>query len=345
MFSCREHHHPSQIPRFSFRALDQAIEWRFQTAFELGARLGWVRQERILVKRELVVGLLLSATASAAPVGIEYTCFDERCPDLSTLRALVAARLGTDPFVEGAESVVHVVIIGSGPFHAEVSLKTSAGSRRKTVSDDDCVALAQNVAVIIALAVDPLMRKPSPRPVVTAQPPTVEAAPPAFDLKWGITLGASLNGGLSVGAQPQLRLEVRARHDLWSLGIEGRFAWPIAGAVVGATLTTAAGLGAIVPCFHWKWLAGCLDATIGVLRVEGSNVANASGASVLHGAAGLRVSFTVPITPHLGFGLLAEGNVPLTRTSAFLATSPGFSQVWVVSFIGGGVGALLSIVL
>ena len=142
----------------------------------------------------------------------------------------------------------------------------------------DCTELMQSVAVTVALVVDPVLKRVEPAPAVLEVRPAPAAAPPAPEapaLQWGISVGASANIGLSTGIQPTLRLEGRVRAPLWSLGLEGRFAWPLTGALTQGALTTSAVLGAVVPCLHWKWLAGCVDFSAGALRLEGQALATA----------------------------------------------------------------------
>lgn len=175
--------------------------------------------------------------------------------------------------------------------------------------------------------------------------PIVAPAPPEKPkdqvLSWRISAGASVDLGLSTGAQPTLRLEGRMRATFWSLGLEGRFAWPVTGALAQGALTTSAVLGAIVPCLHWKWLAGCVDLSAGALRLEGQALATARAASVFHASVGLRLLFFVPISERFAVGALLEGQVPFTRASALV----GSERVWSVSPVGGGLGLLFSLVL
>lgn len=199
--------------------------------------------------------------------------------------------------------------------------------------------------------VDPVLKRADPpAPVAAAvevkapaQPPpapvlTPSQAPP---LHWAVSVGGSANAGLSLGVQPTLRLEGRLRAPLWSIGLEGRFAWPVTGALMQGALTTSAVLGAVVPCLHWKWLAGCVDFSAGALRLEGQALATARAASVFHSSVGLRVLFTVPLHEHFAVGAMAEGQVPLTRATALV----GSERVWTVPPVGGGLGLWVSWVL
>lgn len=304
--------------------------------------------------------VLLALPGWAAAVSLDYQRPDgDDCPDEASLRKLVAARLGVDPFVTGAASRVTVKIFSGKPLRAEVAVESDgAAPRRKVLTGADCVELAQSVAVTVALVVDPLVSRapeplpaperaaeaaPAPAPPAAPPPEAVKPAEPAAPaLRWGAGLGASVNGGLSTGAQPVLRAEGRAYAGRWSVGLEGRFAIPVTGALQsGAGLTTSALLAAVVPCLHFAWFAGCADVTLGGLRLEGSALSSAQAATVFHASAGLRLLFSVPVTERLFISALAEGQVPFTRTSAVVGTT----KVWTLPPVGGGLGLTVSFVL
>jgi len=302
--------------------------------------------------RQTVFFALAALPSWGAAVSLRYEAPAElHCPDESALRQLVAARLGSDPFMTEATSLVTVKVSAGAPVQAEVALESpGTQTRRKTLSGADCTELMQSVAVTVALVVDPVLKRaepapPPPPPVVVIEEKKPEPiappppAPPAF--QWGLSVGATANIGLSTGVQPTLRIEGRMRAPIWSLGLEGRFAWPVTGALTQGALTTSAVLGAVVPCLHWKWLAGCADFSAGALRLEGQALATARAASVFHASVGLRVLFTVPVTEHFAIGAMAEGQVPLTRATALVGTE----RVWTVPAVGGGVGLWISLLL
>ncbi len=304
--------------------------------------------------RQTVVLILVSLPAWGAAVALRYEAPAElRCPDENALRQLVAARLGADPFLPQAPSLVTVKVLAGTPVQAEVTLESPGTPlRRKTLSGVDCTELMHAVAVTVALVVDPVLKRADPpapvapavevkAPELPAPAPVVTAAPSEPPLHWAISVGGSANAGLSLGVQPTLRLEGRVRAPIWSIGLEGRFAWPVTGALTQGALTTSAVLGAVVPCLHWKWLAGCVDFSAGALRLEGQALATARAASVFHSSVGLRVLFTVPLHEHFAVGAMAEGQVPLTRATALV----GSERVWTVPPVGGGLGLWVSLLL
>jgi hypothetical protein len=309
-----------------------------------------------MARVRLVFLTLIAFPAWGASVALKYEA-PPQCPDEPALRQLVAARLGVDPFLPEAPSVVTVKVASGAPLQAEVALESpNAPVRRKTLTGKDCTELMQSVAVTVALVVDPVLKRvelevekkpepePAPLPVVAPAPAPEpqKPAPPVEPLHWQLSVGGSANLGQAITAQPNLRLETRLRiATLFSLGLEGRIAFPVTGSLAQGQLTTSAMLGAIVPCLHWKWLAGCADFTAGALRLEGQALASARAASVFHAMVGLRAIFSVPLGEHFAIGAMLEGQVPLTRATALVGTE----RVWTVPPVGGGVGIWITLIL
>ncbi|MFO0598145.1 MAG: hypothetical protein U0228_22775 [Myxococcaceae bacterium] len=302
------------------------------------------------------LGLLPVLVASWA-MGADLTLRYERpetggCPDERALRELIAARLGVDPFVEQSTSVVAVKVLAGAPWSATITLQTADNPpRRRALTAGTCVELLDSVAVAVALAVDPLVKKQEPPPPVESPPVAVptptpapapapvappSAEPPRTPLAWSVAAGASANVGLAVNVQPTLRVEGRARVGVFSLGLEARFGWPIPGALSQGALATTPLLAGLVPCVHWWWLAGCVELSAGALRLEGSALSSARTATVFHANAGARVVFQVPLGAHFALAALVEVQVPFTRAAALV----GAEKVWAVWPVGGGAGLL-----
>jgi hypothetical protein len=306
----------------------------------------------------VVLLTLMALPAWGASVALRYEA-PAGCPDEPALRQLVAARLGVDPFLSEAPSVVTVKVSPGAPLQAEVALESpNAPIRRKTLTGRDCSELMQSVAVTVALVVDPVLKRVEPEPEPAPPPPVVEEKkpepappappvqsppePPAEPLHWMLSVGGSANFGQAITAQPTVRFETRLRTGtLSSIGLEGRIAFPVTGSLTQGQLTTSALLGSVVPCLHYKWLAGCADFTAGSLRLEGQALAGARAASVFHAMVGLRARFSVPLSDFFAVGAFLEGQVPLTRASALVGTE----RVWTVPPIGGGLGLYVSLML
>ncbi len=301
---------------------------------------------------------LVCGSAFAGPVTLRYERpADLSCPQEAELRGLIAARLGSDPFVADADALV-IVRIHPHPtedaLQAEVLLEkpvgTAHGKKTLTSPGKRCADLAASVAVTVALTVDSFVRRPDsaappaplppPPPVETAPPPAAPPAtrppprhPPSVDSS--LALGASMALGLSVGPQPTLHLEGRARLERLSVGLEGRFGWPVVGELPEGALATSALLGAVVPCLHAGGFSGCLELAAGALRLEGLALAGAQQASVFQALVGVRGQYALPVARGLSVALVAEGLVPLTRATALVGTT----RVWTVPPVGGALGA------
>lgn len=299
--------------------------------------------------------VVVSTSASAASVGFHYERpAGSECPNESEMRRLIAARLGADVFTDPAQALVSVRIRHEDAFHAEIQLENPTGVARgkRVLSSDSCPALATSVAVTVALTIDPVIRRkdepPAPppvqEPVVAVEPviqPPKESPPAQTPVIWMLSAGASANTGLSLGFQPTLRLEGRVRWTLFSMGLEGRFGWPVTGALPQGQLTTSSFLGAAVPCIHWKFLSGCLDASVGALRLEGQELIAARQGTVFQALIGARVLAAYPVTDWFSLALMIEGQAPLTRPSVLVGTT----RVWTVPPLGGGLGGWLIFVL
>ncbi len=289
-----------------------------------------------------------SATAAAAPVSLVYEHpANAGCPDESELRRLVAARLGTDPFVANAAAQVAVRIQSQEhQLQAEVVLENPVGTprgKKVLTTKGPCVALASSVAMTVALIVDPVIKRVEQVPVVveietepiksaTQSLPVPASAP---STQWQLAAGISGDAGLSLGLQPTMRLEGRARWSLVSMGLEGRIGWPVSAALTQGRLRTSAFLAALVPCLHWWWLRGCADVTLGAMRLEGLDLIDARTSTVFQALVGLRMVLAIPIARWLQLAAMVSGTAALTRPSVIV----GDSKVWTVPALGGGFGA------
>ena len=208
----------------------------------------------------LWAALVLAAPppAPTAMLVVERAPAVAACPTREALEALVAARLARNPFAPSAARTAVVRFDRPAPnagFIARITLVEADGRRgtRKLV-DPSCAALAESVALALALAIDPMgPMGPVGRPVATA-PPTYRVAdsdlrrprrddpepapmrrksPPAA-VRWhaGASLLASLGQAPTVLLGPGVRAEVAASDWRAALGVALLFSPP---ADVGVT--------------------------------------------------------------------------------------------------------------
>lgn len=296
----------------------------------------------------LVSCLLAASVSSAGSARLEYEAPDG-CPSREQWRQLVAARIGKDPFVVDGRTLLRITLsrLETGWTSEMIVEAPGSPTRRRTLTADDCFDLAEATAVTVALLVEVIIKKPDPQPMVetVAQLPTPAPLPPEPPaLSWSLGAGLGVMAGVAPSAVPVVRAEGRARATWWSLGLEGRFHWPITAALpAGGELATASLTGAIVPCGHYRWFRACVDMALGGLHLEGSNVLQARGGWVFHASGGLRVGLMIPFNKTVSAGLVAEAQVAFMRTSAVLVTEQGFNRVWTYPLLGGGGSAMLNI--
>ena len=132
-------------------------------------RLGYTPavQPRALFQCHAVAILLGAGVPAYAEVPRQVQLDYERqdgaaaCPDATTIRAGVAARLGYEPFAEQAEDHLRATIRQSGhTLEALIEMRDSQGhlkaERRLFSRQRDCSELASSVELAISIAIDPM---------------------------------------------------------------------------------------------------------------------------------------------------------------------------------------------
>lgn len=140
--------------------------------------------------RALLVAALVSGAAAALAqprpkVRLAYVRDEgaEHCPDATTVRAGVTARLGWDPFDDGAPRTLSAQISRQGrTLRAMVKLTDEtgavAGTRELGSTENDCAELAAAMALAISMAIDPQAALRAP-PVTTAPVAAEGSGPPS----------------------------------------------------------------------------------------------------------------------------------------------------------------------
>ena len=143
----------------------------------------------------------------------------------------------------------------------------------------------------------PVEPSPSVEPPVVKPPPAEPEAPPA-PFRIGVSpwvnfaTAPRVAFGLSLG--PGIRVE------WFSLDLEGRWDPPASAILQGASVGTSRFVGALVPCGHVRYFAGCLLAEVGSLRGTVTEAGiNGGTQSTIYASAGGRLSAEIEITPHL----------------------------------------------
>lgn len=268
----------------------------------------------------------------------------EGCPDQPDLEGAVRARLGYDPFEDGAPLRLEAQIDRDGP-HLRARLFTRSptgapGEWSRTSPTTRCDDLAEALALSISLAIDPLsdldaaaptlpLRSPPPAPVTTAtvvvgaprpQPARAPRAEPIPSSSWSFGGGAGLAGaaGLTPGPTLGLLLDADLGGPTWRIGVEARLFLPSSLVFTPSSEVSVLPIGgAILPCWHTAYLGAC--AVLAVSAVRSSGV-------------GLTPSRVV-VTPSASVGARVLGKLALGRAlhlSGFVEIDLAWVQTTVV---------------
>ena len=311
----------------------------------------------------LAVCLTSSSVAAAGPnqqaVRLAYTRGEgaEHCPDELELRNAVTARLGYDPFEQGADHVLSATITHQGgKLVGRMSVRDAdgalEGSRDITSSENDCSELSSALALAISIAIDPLsLTRPQPAPVPSApacpkaptppcpvlpEPPAPAPAPePEPDHPIGFRASAGFHGAFGAAPGPAafgLAAAAGIRWRALSVAVGGRIDFPSSKDAGVGTVSSSLVLGTLAPCGHVSIFSGCALAVVGALR--GENVGAQVRDTTPFAAAGARAGLELPIYGALGVRISADLLATLTRT----ALSIDDVEVWTTPPAHGAVG-------
>ena len=298
---------------------------------------------------------------------LRYTRTDDACPDEPTMRALVASRLGYDPFIDGADLALSIDLGRQGRERVgRIALASKnvarGGERVLRSSDGDCNELASSVALAVALAIDPSAARaqpappeltPPPAPAPPPAPPTAVnppspaprvAAPPAPPvprpprsperrLGWrgdaGVVVGAGIVPGTSFGP----RLGVALHGVSWSIAAEGAAIFAGTASSPRGDATTSAAFGSLVPCFDVELDARfeldlCLIGSLGALFSEARSVSRSFPTTSLLAAVGPRASLTIFPWRSLGLRLGGDLTVSLSRVHLTIDDAGTERELW-----------------
>ncbi len=274
------------------------------------------------------------------------------CPDRAEFQALVAARLGRDPFRDGAADRVLVRIVPRG--HAlDGSLEWRdpdghlAGEQTFPQVSADCLRLARAMGFALAVQIELLAARPaaSPAPVAVAvpappAPPPVIVSPPAPPVRRTrpeLLLGAGPAVGLGLSAGPVLLTRAFG-------GVSWRRLWLELDAEVSvpATVRRADGAGfsqqqlmlGLAGCARaTRWLV-CLLASAGEVRLAGQDIDRPASAVVPVVEAGARLGAVQNLGRRAFVDAHVDGVAVLSRWAATLDHVPVWKAPWVVGALG-----------
>ncbi len=314
-----------------------------------------------------VVTIARPAHAERARVALAYQRAADapvECPDEATFRALVAARLGYDPFVadgpsrldaslqkRGQELIGRLVLRGDDPAPRERELRA-----RPT----ECFELATSMALAAAVAIDPeAARTGQPPPETPPPPPTPPPAPPTapprppppaprppveeprLGFRGGV--GAVLPVGVVPAPRGGVRLLLALDGGVWTLGAEGSFLFPSRSDASFGSVTAWVANGALVPCARPSFgamfsLDFCAVAAVGLMRSGAEGVTRSEPSSDVFATIGPRLGASLFPWEQVGFEATADVVFPLSRIHLYIDDRGVAREGWSsasVGFVGG----------
>jgi hypothetical protein len=142
-----------------------------------------------------------------------------------------------------------------------------------------------------------------------------------------------------------LALDVGVRWTAFSASVEGR-AFPSAtGRVLGGAerMTTALFTGALIPCGHWRVIAGCAIVELGGMRAV-SDAPHPTSSVGFHAAAGARAGVEVRLNDRFALRFAGDVLFSLQPSTFFVESCPnnGTCQnfpAWSTPLVSGMLGA------
>jgi hypothetical protein len=277
------------------------------------------------------------------------------CPDESTLKTAVAARLGYDPFFAWAKRTVVVQVWHEGGrYMARLQIVDdrgfSHGTRELSSKGRDCTELFDTVALAISIAMDEMPKDepsptlpggpapgqgeaqstPAPAPVAAAPPappaptepslessPTPRAAPPPAGALFaaGVDVVGSRDAAPSVAAGVSAVFALRWRAASASLELRADAPASADNAAGAGRVTSSSYVAALAPCAHYRGAFLCTLGLLGILHAQGSGVTNPRSGSMLVAAAGGRLGYEWPLSPRISLRAHVDLVVDLRRAT------------------------------
>lgn len=265
------------------------------------------------------VALLLMSVSTAVraqpSVRLVYDVGQEAgCPSESDLRALVAARLGEQPYTQEGAWAVHVRVRREGlTLEADVELLGPDGTvrgRRAVASEGDCATLISSVALTLSLVHEVVREDERPTEQTTQgtdvpSPPT-EAVPSLEDqgsesavatvgtaeippLRWWLGGGPAVVWGLVPGATVGWRLGTGLGGPRGELRVSFRADHPRAVAHAEHTHRLGWVLASLAGCGRWGALRACASARVNVAYVPRRSLGSSGARPSVGGAFGVEL--------------------------------------------------------
>jgi hypothetical protein len=300
------------------------------------------------------------AAQQSASIRFDYQRKDgaSSCPDATVIASSVAERLGYEPFDAAAADTMKVTVLRKEHgLQAKIEWVGSDGKPKaeRVLSSrrSDCGDLSATMALAIAIAIDPFRAgdrrttddagppPPAAGPTATKERETVPSlvvaappGPPAAPMTARAAVG--LVGGIGSAPVRTLGAIVRVgarRRDL-SLDVEGRADLPASVPLQVGEVRTSLLVASLVPCVHWRIVAGCGLVTGGALRAAGHGLVDSRQVIEPYFALGARFALELRMADKLYLTVHGDAFAPLITTELRV----GGEEFWTtppLSFLAG----------
>jgi hypothetical protein len=287
----------------------------------------------------------------------------EACPDEQVFRDAVGSQVRrSDPFAPNAPWLLTVTVSHRGGYEGAAELRDVTGAvvfSRTYPPTPRCLDALGDLARAIAFEIErPALRAHTPQvvggvpaPVAPPAQPAQPAPPPSAPSTFAFRVGAGAWMDLATAPRPAFGLSANVgfRAAWFSLDGELHGTPPAAASVAsGSTVETSRILGALVPCGHAGWFAGCLLGELGQIRGSFSTPGGAASPDHQAGlflAGGVRLAAEIPVVRDVLFvrlaaDLLGARPVVFRYQTVIPGQKPGIgAEQWESASFAGSLGA------
>lgn len=286
--------------------------------------------------------LLVWATISATPARLEVSRAQgaEACADKARVEALVAERLGVNPFEAAATTLIHIDITAADSgFEAKLMLG-SATPRIIRSERADCSDLGPALAFALCVALDPmfLLRGPvdAGAPEMPSESPDaglLEPAPPTASGEWQFAAGVHASVGAAPAINGGAHLNVGWYQPTWAIAFEGRADVPSAITVEGTPVSGQLLAATVLGCYRLGTISFCGLGAAGALRAWSTGLGSSTATTPWLGF-GVRALWSALVSERIGVRVSVEAIAPVTRSIFRL----GETDAWATGPLMGSLG-------
>lgn len=271
--------------------------------------------------------LALTAALRIASAAVQWDA-PAGCPDDTAVESRIAALVGDPTIVTPATAKVQQ---RGDRYEVELVTWIDGGSQRRALAATSCDALADAVAVVIAVALDPVQTAETPRIVQTTEvaaigSTTVRTSSPASPVRarapkpplyFGLAIGGGYGSGIAPSGSGIVHLGLALGRRAWAIELDARL-WPRrefdrSAVRTHVTLGTVGLLGCGKGVFGRVEIPVCAGVEVGGLRAFGPDLLANNPRNYPWIAPRARLGLRVLLGRGVGIWTAAEGAVPLAK--------------------------------